>query len=570
MQNSQKNRIQYALDAFHSGNISKARRLCAQLLKKKPDNPHAMGLMSDILMHQGDYKAAIEILIKSSVLNPQNAENHFKLGFAYMRLGEHEDALTHFRNATHINQDFGEAYNRLCGTAGQLGKLEEAIQAGEIAVRLLPGSPVAHMNLATAYDAYGHTQLALKHFKEAARLAPAHPVIQCSLGDALSGTADKHAAEKCYRNTIRLQPKFTRPYRQLSRLRKYTLPEDADFKILENLLHDHTIPESDRSHLHFALGKMHEDCGLYNKSFRHLEIANRIENKKHNFDPNAFTKFSSDVISFYTGDVLENRIEIGSPSAVPVFIVGMPRSGSTLLEQIIACHPRAFGAGELYWFGQVEQRVQNILSISDSYPGCVRNLDKKSARSLAGDYLEYLDILSGKDVYERITDKLPGNFMHLGLISLLFPNARIINCRRNPLDTCFSIYSILFPGSMDFSHDLKNIAVVYNQYTRLMQHWSKILPHNILTVDYEDLVQNQEEVSRQLIDFISLPWDDACLDFSRNKNRVRTVSAFQVRKGMYTSAVGRWTHFEKHLEPLFETLDPKILERALATPRPSY
>lgn len=570
MTSLQKSRLKQAIKRFRSGKLAEADRLCSTILGKEPDNTGALSLLADIALERGDFNSRLAALDKIVSLRPEQPVYQFNLGMAFLQADMPEKAIQCLRTSVRLKPDFGEAHSRLCGTAGQLGKLEEAVIAGETAVHLIPNSVVAQLNLATAYDAIGRTQLALHHYKLSSNLAPDNPVIRCVLGDALIGAGARQEAERSYRKAIELQPQYTPPYRQLSRLHKYTTAANKDFSRISNLLKDTSIAESARSHLHFALGKMYEDCGLYNESFQHLEIANQIENKKHNFNPGAFTAFASDVISFYTSDFLENRASIGDPSTVPVFIVGMPRSGSTLVEQIIACHPQGFGGGELYWFGQIEHKLRNIISTSDPYPVCVRNLDVKSSRSLAGEYLEYLGTLSEDGNYARITDKLLGNFMHLGLITLLFRNARIIHCRRNPLDTCFSIYSILFPGNLNFSHDLKNIGLVYNQYTRLMQHWETVMPTRIMTVDYEDLVQNQESASRRLIDFIGLSWDDACLDFSRNKNRVRTVSAFQVRKGMYTSAVGRWTHFEKHLEPLFETLDPEVLERALSITRPSY
>ena len=557
MQSGGKVAIQEAAEMLASGNDDGARSLCERLLRADPRNTDAMGLLAGTEMRRGNYPRAIEILKNTVALYPTDPVHRFNLGLSYMRAGMPEEAVEHFRIAIRLKPDFGEAYNRLCGTAGQLGRLEEAVTAGEAAVRLIPDSAVAQMNLATAYDTSGRAQRAFQHYQEAARLAPNHPVIQCTLGDAFAGTGDKQASEDCYREAIRLRAEYTPPYRQLARLRRCTSAEDPDFSAVHRLLGNTSVPEAERSHLHFALGKMYEDCEKYDEAFHHFSLANRIENSKHRFNRQELVDFVSGIISLYTPEFLKSHSASGDVSALPTFIVGMPRSGTTLINQIIGSHPKGLGAGELYWFGQIEHKLQVALGSSEPYPACMRQFNSETAVQLAGQYIEYIQTLAEGRQYERIVDKLPGNFLHLGLIALLFPNARIVHCRRDPLDTCLSIYCILFPGSVPFGYDLQNIGIVYREYRRLMRHWQAVIPGRLLTVDYEDLVRDQEAVSRRIIEFIGLPWDDACMDFTQSRNRVRTVSAFQVRQGIYSSAIGRWRHYERHLGPLRQVLDER-------------
>jgi hypothetical protein len=230
----------------------------------------------------------------------------------------------------------------------------------------------------------------------------------------------------------------------------------------------------------------------------------------------------------------------------------MPRSGTTLVEQIIASHPQVFGAGELCHIGAMVAGLPARLQTDTTYPECVTMLDERLARSLAEDYLEKLRALG--DDAKRVSDKMPANFFNLGLIALMFPNARVIHCRRDPLDVCLSIYFQQFAYGHNYAYDLSDIAVYYRQYKRLMHHWHAVLPLEIHEVQYEKLIADQEAVSRRLIDYCGLPWDESCLEYYKNKRAVQTMSNWQVRQPIYTHSMQRWKHYEKHLDELKEVL----------------
>lgn len=540
--------------SYRKGDLSKARKLLNTLLKRDPNDLNALQLLGKIELKNTDYKNAIIAFSKALALSSDNAGIHYNIACAYLGDTKYNEALNHLNKTVEIDPSNFEAWNKICGLTGQFGMFEESIHAGEHAINLNSNSFLAYMNLGAAYDAYSMTSKARECYEKAHELANDDAMIKCKLADALICSGDKSSAEKHYRDAISLKINYTHPYRQISRLKSYDSIDHPDFRNITNLLDNNAIAEPDRSHLHFALGKMYEDCGLYDKSFEHLNIANELENKRSNFDTAKFTKFISEIISVFNKKMISEMAEMGSDSELPIFITGMPRSGSTLIEQIIASHPDAYGAGELYWFGQAEYKIKSELKTIKPYPACCVDLDEKSISGVADNYLRYLSLLTDNGSYKKITDKFLGSFIHLGLIALMFPNSKIIHCKRNPLDTCFSIFSILFPGNVDFGHSLENIGVVYSQYIRLMKHWADVLPNRIMTINYEDLISHQEHCSRSIIDYIGLNWDDRCLRFYKNKNQVSTISAFQVRDEIHNKSIGRWNNYASHLSPLIKAL----------------
>ena len=550
-----KSRLRKAVQKLEQGDIETARRLAESMHKKSPKSAAPLNLLGDIAMLSRNFPRAVKMFARVVELLPNEAESQFRLGFAYMQMGRLNLAAKHLQQAVKLRPNFGEAYIRLCAVLGQLGQLTEAVVAGEVAVRLMPDSATAQTNLGSAYEVSGRERDALVCRRAAARLWPAHPVIQNSLGNALASVGDKQGAVRCYREAVRLQPKYTTPWRLLTRLCHYTKPDEPDAVMIRRLLSDPSIHEAQRSDLHFALGKIYDDCGRYDEAFTQFEAANKIENKKHAFDPNVYLRQVDAITSVFTKEMLESKADLGDGSDLPVFIVGMPRSGSTLVEQIIASHVDAHGGGELYWFSRIDQHVTQVTDGNMRYPECARLLDAEGINSLAANYMDNLRVLMGGVKYARVTDKFLGNYLHLGLIHLLFPRARIIHCQRNPLDTCLSIFGIVTPNSLQFAYNLENIAVAYNGYRRVMRHWQAVIPDSLLSINYEDLVRNQEPMTRKLLDFIGLPWDPACLHFHAADSPARTLSAAQVREPIHDRSIGRGESYKSYLGPLIRILE---------------
>jgi hypothetical protein len=253
-------------------------------------------------------------------------------------------------------------------------------------------------------------------------------------------------------------------------------------------------------------------------------------------------------MEIYSPDYFAARANIGETSEVPVFVLGMPRSGTTLVEQIIASHPAAHGAGELEELGWLAANMPKLTGGTAPYPEAARLIDATNAKSIAAQYLEPL--IARAPAARRITDKMPGNFIRIGLIAVLFPKARIVHVRRHPLDTCLSCFFQHFGRGHHFSYDLGHLGHYYTQYQRLMAHWARVLPGRIFDVQYEDVVSKQEETSRAIIAHCGLDWDPKCLAFHEHERQVRTASFWQVRQPLYASSVGRWQAYEKHLGPL--------------------
>ena len=316
---------------------------------------------------------------------------------------------------------------------------------------------------------------------------------------------------------------------------------------MEALLEDvENLPVEEQIHLHFALGKALADIREYEQSFRHQLQANALQRQQFTYDEiGAHTKIDR-IRSAFTPEVMQSLTGVGDPSSLPVFIVGMPRSGTSLIEQILASHPRVFGAGELDLLGQ--------LVIAGTSNGITRDW----VQTLGPRYLSGIRALAPPR--DRITDKMPSNFLFVGLIHIALPNARIIHARRNPVDTCLSCFSKLFAGEQQFAYDLGELGRYYRAYDRLMAHWRDVLPEGrMLEVDYEEVVADLEVQARRIIGYCGLEWNDACLEFHKTERAVRTASVMQVRQPIYRSSIGRWRPYARMLTPLLDALgiDPE-------------
>jgi hypothetical protein len=309
----------------------------------------------------------------------------------------------------------------------------------------------------------------------------------------------------------------------------------------------------DQMELHFALAKAYGDISEHDRSFRHLVEGNTLRRQQLTYDEaptlNAFRRGQET----FTLDLIRNMAGLGNASDIPIFIVGMPRSGTTLIEQIIASHPKVFGAGELGYVlkAVAELSGQDLQSIFIPYlasPPSPEQLHQFGVR-----YVSAITALAPKA--ERVTDKMPLNFLYIGLLHLALPNARIVHVRRSALDTCLSCYSKLFDGDQRYSYDLAELGRFYRAYEALMEHWREVLPPDImLDVQYENLILNFEDEARRMVEHCRLEWDDACLAFHNTERPVRTASAHQVRRRIYTSSIGRWHPYAQQLEPLMQVL----------------
>lgn len=481
-----------------------------------------------------------------------------------------------------------DVLNLLGVMANQTGQPEVAIDLIRQAVAQLPGEADFHGNLAAAYQAAGHVPDAVRHYREAIRLNPAAVNQYLFLSDALQEQGELEEALAHSLHALELNPDSALAYCNLGELAShgcYTLT-DVDIQHIQELLDAGSQSPQDASLLNFTLAAHWERTGCHDLAFPCYCRANELKQQVYrqanqSFDAEKHRALIDSLIAVFTPSFLRKVRTFGVDSEVPVFVVGLVRSGTSLVEQILASHPQVHGAGECR---EIDKLATNLRdegrgmrdegkSSSDfiphpssfipsapstssliphpsslsRYPACVQHLDVGAVRSLAYGYLQRLALHAG--FASRIVDKMPQNYLHLGLIAMLFPRAHIIHCRRDPLDVCASAYFQNFKW-MPHAASLDDIAFHHGQYERLMEHWRRVLPMPIHEVVYEELVADAPAVSRALVAACGLDWDEQCLSFHRTDRVVQTASKLQVRRPIYKGSVGRWKAFRAHLEPL--------------------
>jgi len=353
---------------------------------------------------------------------------------------------------------------------------------------------------------------------------------------------------------VKLAPKSGRFHQSLAEIKRYEAGE-AHLAEMEALAREmRSLAEEEQMLLHFALGKALMDVGEHERAFHHLLEGNALKRRRICYNEQKTLSSLDQIRSAFTPELMRSYSGGGVISELPIFILGMPRSGTTLIEQILASHPNVHGGGERSDF---ENAVKGICTSDGSevaYPDCIRTLTKSKLQELGSRYLGSLRSIAPDA--SRITDKLPDNFRFVGLIHLAFPNARIIHVRRDPIDTCLSCFSKLFSGELSYTYSLEELGRYYQAYRKLMSHWREVLPGGaMLDVDYEALVADIEGQARRLVAYCGLAWHDGCLDFHRTKRPIRTASAAQVRQPIYNSSVGRWRPYRHLLRPLLEVLE---------------
>lgn len=432
-----------------------------------------------------------------------------------------------------------------------LGRIDEARTALKAALRLRPDDAAVHYELAATCRREGRFEEAQRILDTALRLKPDDPTIVSAKAGCHFMTGEVDAARGL------LQPLLDRGVRHpgvvmaFARLCPRLALEDEGVALLRQCLGQHDLPAIVRSDALFQMGDLLDRLGEYDAAFEAFREANTLRAAR--FDPAAFRRTMDDLIGrTWTAARLKQLPRSTLPSDRPVFIVGMPRSGTSLIEQILASHPKVHGAGELNDIPRLVHDWQGDLGGMISVLTDLEPLEQRAVDRAAREYLEHLDRLAPRA--RRVTDKMPLNFLHLGVIALLFPRARVIHCARDPLDTCLSCYMHNFAGNNPFVYDLEHLGRFHREYQRVMAHWKQVLDLAMLEVVYEDLVADQSAVSRRMIEFIGLEWNDACLRFHENKRVVLTLSHDQVRKPMNTASIGRYRHYERHLAPLRNAL----------------
>ncbi len=515
-----------AAEHQHAGRWGEAEKLCREVLRGEPRNVNALRLLGTCAAHAGRQREAERLLRQAVAQAPDYAEAQLDLGRV---LKEQQ-------------------------------RLEEAIAQFEKAIELEPGNFQGHFLLASVLAPAARSYDAIEAYRKVLELRPKHPGAWLGLGHMLKTVGRQDEAIEAYRECIRLKPGNGEIYWSLANLKTYRL-SDADIEEIEAQLRQE--PDADdpdtqsRVNFQFALAKAWEDRGDFERAWRCYEEGNSTQRMAENYDPVRTEVLNDAIIQVFDRELLESRAGQGHPSDEPIFIVGLPRSGSTLLEQILASHSRVEGTAELPYVGIVSNSVGRNRADGVNYPHAVRGLDAAQLRQLGQDYLD-LARIHRTEGRPRFIDKMPNNFPAVGLLHLVLPNAKIIDARRYPLDSCLSCYRQLFARGQSFTYDLTDIGEYFLQYQRMMDYWHQVLPGRVLTVQYEDLVTDFDSQVRRLLEFCELPFEDNCVRFWETERPVRTASSEQVRQPIYTQSIHRWRRYAHHLDELIDVLRPVL------------
>jgi tetratricopeptide (TPR) repeat protein len=436
-----------------------------------------------------------------------------------------------------------------------LGALPEAESTVRGLLKVEGENPNNWVLLGTVYTRLMRQEDALEAFEEAARLNPDEVRLRLSVGHLNKTLGRRSECEQAYQRCLEMSPGFGEAYWSLADLKNY-LFSDAEIASMQSLLKGEDGDDEDQAHLHFALGRAFEHRQDYPTAFDHYATGNRRRRKTVPFDIMAFENKTRRVRECFDPAFFALRTGSGYPDPSPIFIVGLPRSGSTLVEQILASHSCVEGTFELPNLLTIVREFDHADAVHDAYPEIVRTASPEHLGNLGRRYLEETAPLRG--ARPHFIDKMPNNFSHVGLIQAILPRAVIIDVRRHPMDACFSTYKQHFAEGQSFSYDLEDLGRYYRCYLSLMDHWDAVLPGKVLRLQYEQLIREPEAQIRRLLRHCSLPFEPACLSFHETKRSVRTASAEQVRQPLYTSGVGYWRHFEAQLAPLRRALGDSL------------
>ncbi len=514
-----------AAEHLARGRLPEAERLTRAVLKKDPVDPIAIRLLAGIGMRVGQFDDAINLLERCLELAPDFHLARQNYALALSRRQRLDEALAEVEKLERAEPN-NPNYRLLRGSLlVKKGDHAEALELYEAFLGDYPRQAGAHLN-------HGHTLKTVGRLDEAVA---------------------------AYRTAIDLRPATGEAYWSLANLKTFRF-DDADVERMRGQLSDSGDPD-DQAHLSFALGKALEDRERFDEAFESYDRGNRIRRREHRHDPRINVYDTARQLKTLTPEFFAARRGWGSPAPDPIFIVGLPRAGSTLLEQILASHSQVEGTAELPDIIAISRRLgqRSRKSPAGRYPEILTELSADQVRALGEGYLESTRIQRHHD-RPFFIDKMPNNFQHVGLIHLILPNARIIDARRHPLAGCFSCYKQLFARGQTFTYSLTDLGHYYRDYVRLMDHWDEVLPGRVLRVEYEDMVSDTEAQIRRLLAYCGLEFEEQCVRFYETERAVRTPSSEQVRRPIYQEGLEQWRNFEAHLEPLKRALGP-VLER---------
>lgn len=603
---------------FTKKRYKEAARICSRLCaidRSDVDASRMMGqIYNKLLMHE----EAVATLRGAVAITPGFPELHHELGRAYLGLDRLEAAEKSLKTALSINRGLLDAYLDLGVVLVAMNKTPEALVCYGSAIQICPQSAESHYQLGTLLQSGGDVRKAIDEYITAIKLQPRADNAHAKLAQCFHSTGNLEKAEHHYRQSLKIRPNTSDIWSRLgavlmlmgefdeadvafnkalakkpdlvdaiagkaqllverwdyqgaqalvgplieqrvlhvglgrvfSRTCRHFRKSDEAISYLEEVCLDSRVATGHKLEAHYELGDVYDSLKEYDSAFHHYQRANDLQG--YSSDAVSYAATVSQLIRSTTRETLHQLPRPGHDTSRPIFIVGMPRSGTTLVEQIISSHPEVHGAGELIYLGELAGDMHNKFNLPCQYPQCLPGLASAMIDRMSLEYLEKLAAIGGEEAC--VTDKMPHNFLHLGLVNVLFPQAKVIHCIRDPADTCLSIYFQKFNASHSYATDLLSIGMHYQQYQGLMQHWKQVLTIPVFDVQYEKLVRETESVGRKLLEFCGFEWNPACLDFHMSGRFVNTASRDQVKQPVHTGSIERWRRYERHIQPLLHLL----------------
>ncbi|MDC0470940.1 sulfotransferase [Candidatus Pseudothioglobus singularis] len=540
-----KNQVDHVIGLYSSGSIQEAIEEINSLNILYPNVPLLFNILGACYKQLGQLSDAEKMFKNAFSIKPDYAEAHFNYGIVQKDLGRIGAAIESYQNAISILPNYPDAHNNLGNAFKSIGMYAHAIESYEWAVAYKPEFEEAFNNLGVAQCDVGLQHLAIKNFEKAYSLNSNFIKALFYLGVAHKDLGNKAVAISTFEKLLKIQSYNTKVLRNLCEVKKFKKSDSNLINKMESLLNSDKVNQSELIDLNFALSNVYEDLGDIDTQFKYLADGNKLRKALLSYSIESSIKLFNTIKDVFDDFPTLANNELSQSSLRPIFIVGMPRSGTSLVEQIVASHNEAHGAGELEFSTQIFSSIIANISVE---------VDKKDLLFFREQYLAKLNALKcSKNI---ITDKMPMNFRYIGLILSAFPEAKIIHLKRDARATCWSIYKNYFDSDgIGYSYDQNDLAQYYGLYSDLMSFWHERFPDQIYDICYEDLTTNQEEETRKLLEYCDLDWDENCLNFHSNKRAVKTASALQVRKKMYQGSSEAWKKYEAYLQPLIKGLD---------------
>jgi tetratricopeptide (TPR) repeat protein len=532
--------LQRIINFYTQGQLQQALSESSQLLERFPNSVVLYNIAGACNAGLMQFDAAINNYKKALKIKPDYADAYNNMGNALKDKGDLEAAIESYNQALKIKPDYVQAYNNIAIALKDKGDLEAAIESYKQALKIKPDYAHAYNNMGNALSEKGDLEAAIESYKQALKIKPDYVQAYNNIGIALKDKGDLEAAIESYKQVLKIKPDYAEVYRNLSNIHRYK-EHDEYFLKMQSLCQSSSVSDEQRCHLNFALSKASEDLNEVSQSFNYLKIGNELRKKILSYDIKKDIELFSQLKKAYPSIALQSVVE--SSDLKPIFILGMPRSGTTLVEQIVSSHSEVTGAGELSYVSRFGDPT-------------ARGAIKPNAKMILDFRQRYIEALKKRsDGRSIVTDKMPQNFLYVGLIFSAFPDAKVIHVNRDPAATCWSNYKHYFiDKDLGYCYNLDDTVTYFGLYTDLMQFWLGHYGDRIYNLNYDNLTINQDDETRKLIEYLELEWENGCLSPQHNKRSVRTVSQQQVRQKVYQGSSQQWRKFEPYLNGAFNQL----------------